>query len=113
MLNFVAYIICTIGGLILMKYSKEGIVFSLQNGSFDLHINVTMFFALILYGISFLLWTGIVTKNDLSFILPFSTAIVNVLSVTAGILLFSESFSVTKALGIALAIVGVVIMNIK
>lgn len=113
MATFVAYIVCTITGLILMKFSREGILINLEDGSFNLHINVTMFLALIMYGASFLLWTGIVTKNDLSFIMPFSTAIVNVLSVTAGVLLFSENLSLMKTFGIILAIAGVVIMTMK
>ncbi|MFP5521037.1 DMT family transporter [Peptococcus simiae] len=110
---FVAYIFFTMTGLLLMKFSQEGIVFALENGSFNLHINITMIFALVMYGISFLLWTSLVVNNDLGFILPFSTAIVNVLSVTAGILLFDESMTPLKALGIALAVCGVVIMNLK
>lgn len=110
---FIAYIFFTMSGLLLMKFSREGIVFALENGSFNLHINVTMLVALCMYGVSFLLWTSLVVNNDLGFILPFSTAIVNVLSVTAGILLFQESLTPMKALGIALAICGVVIMNLK
>jgi uncharacterized membrane protein len=54
-----------------------------------------------------------VVKNDLSFIVPFSSAIVNVLSVILGVLIFREYLNTYKIIGIAMAIIGVVLMNYK
>lgn len=113
MVNFVAYIFFTVGGLFLMKLSGQPISFALQNGTFHLDINGKMILALVMYASSFLIWTGIVAKNDLSFIVPFSSAIVNTLSILLGILIFQEDLNMHKIIGGVLAISGVMLMNYK
>ena len=113
MKNFIAYIFFTVFGLLLMKLSGQPIKFGINEGSFFLNISTKMLFALLSYGISFILWTGIVVKNDLSFIVPFSSAIVNLLSVALGVLMFHEYLNTYKIIGIAMAIIGVVLMNYK
>lgn len=111
MYNFIAYILFTVMGLFLMKLSGEPIKIGINEGLFFLNITIKMTLALLFYAASFFLWTGIVSKNDLSYIVPFSSAIVNVLSVTIGILIFQESISIYKITGIILAILGVAMMN--
>jgi len=111
--NFIAYIFFTVFGLFLMKLSGQPIEFGINEGAFFFNISTKMLLALLFYGGSFLLWTGIVVKNDLSFIVPFSSAIVNVLSVIIGVLIFHEHINTHKAIGIAMAIIGVILMNYK
>ncbi|MDX9871103.1 MAG: hypothetical protein RBT41_01635 [Clostridia bacterium] len=110
---FIAYIFFTVGGIFLMKLSGQPIGFALKNGVFHLDISGKMAVALLLYAVSFLLWTGIVAKSELSMIVPFSAAIVSTLSVLLGILIFREALSVFKTVGILLAIAGVVLMHYK
>jgi hypothetical protein len=109
--NFAAYIFFTLGGLVLMKLSGQPIGFILQNGTFHLDINWKMLLALVMYASSFLIWTGIVARNELSYIVPFSSAIVNTLSIIFGILMFQEDLNMYKVIGIILAIFGVMLMN--
>lgn len=111
MYNFIAYILFTVLGLFLMKLSGEPIKLGINEGLFIFNITLKMALALLFYGASFFLWTGIVTKNDLSYIVPFSSAIVNVISVVIGILIFQESINIYKIIGVMLAILGVVLMN--
>lgn len=113
MRNFIAYIFFTVFGLFLMKLSGQPIKFGINEGYLFFNISVKMFLALCFYAISFLLWTGIVVKNDLSFIVPFSSAIVNILSVFIGVLIFHENLNTYKAIGIIMAIIGVILMNYK
>ena len=113
MTNFIAYIFFTIMGLIMMKISGQPIKFGLNEGLIYFNISTKMALALIFYATSFLLWTGIIAKNDLSFIVPFSSAIVNVISVGLGIFIFQESVNMYKIIGIAMAIFGVILMNYK
>jgi drug/metabolite transporter (DMT)-like permease len=100
-------------GLIMMKVSGQPIKFGLDEGLVYFNISTKMILALIFYASSFLLWTGIVVKNDLSFIVPFSSAIINILSVGIGIYIFHESINIYKTIGILLAISGVILMNYK
>lgn len=111
--NFIAYIFFTVLGLFMMKLSAQPIGLGFQNGAFFLNISIKMIFALLFYITSFVLWTGIVVKNDLSFIVPFSSAIVNILSVIIGVLIFHEYMNIYKVIGIAMALSGVVLMNFK
>ena len=113
LVNFIAYIFFTVLGLFIMKFSGHPMQFSFKDGFFNFNIGSKMFLALIFYVTSFLLWTGIVAKNDLSFIVPFSSAIVNVLAVGLGIFFFHETMNVYKIIGIILAILGVILMNYK
>lgn len=113
MIKFIAYILCTTIGLILMKLSGTPIEVSLTRGTFGFNIDLIMVLALCFYGASFFLWTGIVAKNDLSFIVPLSTAIVNVISVGAGIMFFKDTVSIHKIAGICMAVAGVYLINLS
>lgn len=113
MKNFIAYIFFTVFGLCMMKLSGQPMKFGVNEGTIFFNISTKMFIALLLYAISFILWTGIVVENDLSFIVPFSSAIVNVLSVILGVLIFHEYLNTYKLIGIAMAIIGVILMNFK
>ncbi len=111
MSNFIAYIFFTVTGLFMMKFSGCPIEFGLNEGFFYFNISLKMASAMLFYLISFLLWTGIVAKNDLSYIVPFSSAIVNILSVGMGIFIFHEPVNIYKAVGLTMAILGVALMN--
>ena len=113
MKNFIAYIFFTMLGLFLMKLSGQPIKLEINGAAFFLNIRIEMFLALLFYGVSFILWTGIVVKNDLCFIVPFSSAIVNILSVILGVLIFREYLNGYKIIGIAMAIIGVCLMNYR
>lgn len=96
----------------MMKLSGQPIKLGLNEGVLFFNISFKMALALIFYASSFFLWTGIVAKNDLSFIVPFSSAIVNIISVGLGILVFNETINMYKLIGIGVAMIGVVLMNI-
>lgn len=110
---YVAYIFFTISGLILMKLGGTQISIAFRDGIFNMSLGIKLILALMMYGISFLFWTGIVAKNDLGYIVPLTSAITNIITVVVGILIFSESISFSKVIGIILATLGVILMNIK
>lgn len=110
---FVIYIIFTIGGLILMKLGGGQLSFGFKDGMIKGTIGVKLLLAFIMYGISFIVWSSIVAKNDLTYIMPIASAIVNILSVIVGVLIFKEVLSTTQVLGIIIATIGIIMMNIK
>ena len=111
--NFIAYIFFTVLGLFMMKFSGQPMKFGLNEGVFFFNVSTKMLLALLFYVASFILWAGIVVKNDLSFIVPFSSAIVNVISVVLGVFVFHEYLNTYKVIGIAMAVIGVILMNYK
>lgn len=110
---FIVYIFFTISGLIFMKLGAGQIGFGFKEGMFTGKIGSKLLLSFVLYGISFIIWSGIVAKNDLTYIVPFASAVVNILSVAIGVWLFKEVLSVTQILGIIIATIGVIMMNIK
>ena len=107
------YIILTISGLILMKYGQNTGSIAIEQGSILFSINWISFLGLVSYILSFLLYTKIVVKFDLSFIIPVTAGIVQVLTLVFGIILFKESITLLSIIGVALVIIGIVLMNIK
>lgn len=111
--NFIVYIFFTVSGLFLMKLSGEPMKFGINEGAFFFNISIKMLLALLFYITSFVLWTGIVVRNDMSYIVPFSSAIVNVISVVLGVFVFHEYINIYKVVGIAMAVAGLILMNYK
>ena len=107
------YIILAILGLILMKYGQNTGSIVIEQGSIIFSINWISLLGLISYILSFLLYTKIVVTFDLSFIVPVTAGIVQVLTLVFGIMLFNETISVLSIIGVVLVIAGIVLMNIK
>ena len=107
------YIILAILGLVLMKYGQNTGSVSIEGGSILFSINYISLLGLISYILSFLLYTKIVVSFDLSFIVPVTAGVIQVLTLLFGIFLFKETISILSIVGVILVIVGIVLMNIK
>ena len=107
------YVILTILGLILMKLGQNTGTISVDQGDVLFSINYISLLGLISYILSFLLYTRIIVNFNLSFIVPVTAGIVQILTLGFGIILFNETISKLSIIGVTLVIVGIVIMNIK
>jgi len=107
------YILLTTGGLVLMKLGNNAGSIAVQNSTVNFSVNVISLLGLIIYIISFLMFTKIITTYDLSYIYPIVTGIVQVLSLAAALLIFKEHLTWFGIIGIVLVIGGIVIMNIN
>ena len=113
MKTYIAYIFFTMSGLILMKLGGGQLDLGVNDGKFEFTIGFKLLVAFLMYGVSFLIWSGIVAKSNLTYIVPLSSAIINVLSVIVGIMIFNESLSIKQIAGIIVASIGIVLMNLK
>ncbi len=107
------YLCFTTGGLVLMKLGNNAGTIAISDGTLNFNINLISMLGLVLYIVSFLLFTKIVTTYDLSFILPILTGITQILSLIAALLIFKERVTIQGFIGIALIIIGIVVMNFK
>lgn len=109
-----AYVLTTSSALISLKYASGNSAL-LQFVHNKLQVNFSFLAALgiFLYGTSFLLYTYLISKFDLGYIIPLTTALVYILIFTASAFIFNENFTVFKLAGIALILGGVVLINIK
>ena len=107
------YIFLYLSGLILMKLGVNTGEFVLNQGTITFSINVISLLGLVCYILSFLVFTSIVVKFDLSYIVPLTSGVVQVLTLISGFIIFKENISIKGIIGAILIITGIVIMNVK
>lgn len=108
------YVLATSFALIFLKLgSGSGAPFSFVNSKLHLNLGWYSSAGFVLYGISFLLYTYLISKYDLGYILPLVTAFVYIGIFIASYFIFNEVFTATKIFGIALIFTGLVFLNLK
>lgn len=108
------YALTSSAGLVLLKLgSKSGAPLSFIENK--LHVNFSFYVigGFFLYGLSFLIYTYLISKNDLGYIVPVSTALVYIFIFTASFIIFKEVFTPMKIAGIFLILGGLVLLNIN
>lgn len=108
------YVITTAAALVVLKLgSKDGAFAEFINGKLALHLTPYTIGGIVLYGTSFLLYMYLISKFDLGYIIPLTTALVYILIFIASFVIFKESFTAIKIAGIILIVIGVALLNIK
>ncbi len=106
------YVLTTSAGLIILKLgTKNGLPLSFANGKLHLNFNAVAIGGIILYGLSFILYMWLIAKNDLGYIIPLTTALVYIIIFVASYLVFRETFTITKILGVTFIISGLILLN--
>ena len=106
------YVLFTTGGLVCLKLGGNSLGLSLKNG-LNFKIGYITLLGFILYIGSFLMWQKLLATYDLSYIVPITTGIVQVVVLLASYFIFRESISLTNFIGIVFVIVGVILISIK
>lgn len=106
------YLFLTTAGLFCMKKGTTAPTIEMSK---DLIFKIGPLNALgfILYIFSFLLWQKLVSLYDLSFIVPLSMGIIQVLVLLLGYFYFKENITKLNLVGIILIIIGIVLISIK
>jgi multidrug transporter EmrE-like cation transporter len=108
------YALTTSAGLVSIKIGTAGEGLArITDGKFQLHVTAMSILGIFLYGVSFLLYTYLISKFDLGYIIPVTTGIVYILIFIASFWIFKEQFTLVKCIGIALVLVGVALLNLK
>lgn len=108
----IVYLLFSLLGLTFMKWgSMEGkkVIFQVLQMKFTLFSFIGYF----CYIISFLLYTFIITKFDLSYIIPILGGMINILIFIIGIGVFHEKFTIFSVIGCLCIVTGVWVMNWK
>lgn len=109
----VAYIILTIIGLVLMKLGGNTGTIAISGLDFSFSMSFISLLGFISYILSFLLFTNIVVKFNLSYITPITSGLIQIFTLISGFFIFKENISVNGIIGAGLVISGIVVMNIK
>lgn len=108
------YVAATSLGLIFIKLGTgEGLPVKLDSGKLQFQFNFFVFAGIILYGASFILYLYLISKNDLGYIIPLTTALVYIVIFFASYAIFHEVFTIMKIMGISLIVIGLIILNLK
>lgn len=111
---FIAYFLFTCSGLTLIKYgSIVKDVLTLKVPIVDISLSIYSLLGIVCYGVSFLLYTVLVSRHDLSFLTPLTVGVTSVLIFASAALFFHESITIAKVIGLAIIITGVIIINIS
>ncbi len=110
----VAYVALTSLGLIAIKIGTGNSqqVWQLSD-KLTLPLNIPMILGVLLYTLSFLVYIFLISKFELSYIIPVATALVYVVVFAAAFLFFKEHFTLLKLVAIVFIIVGVMLLNTK
>lgn len=109
----VMYILLTIAGLVLMKVGGNTGNIKLEKDCFIFSMSFLSLLGFICYIASFLIFTNIVVKFKLSYIMPITAGLIQVLTLLSGYIVFKENVTINGIIGVILVILGIVVMNIK
>ena len=110
---FVAYFIFTCLGMVLIKLGgrpSENILFTLP--VVDFRVTALTFIGFFVYGLSFLLYTILLTRYELSFLNPVTIGITSILIFASAALVFGEAITLAKIAALLLIVGGVIIINV-
>jgi drug/metabolite transporter (DMT)-like permease len=108
------YVLATSSALIALKWgAKSGSLAQFIDHRLQLNVNPYAIIGITLYGTSFLLYTFLISKYDLGYIIPLTTAFVYIIIFLASFLIFKEAFTLFKVMGIVLIVGGLILLNIK
>lgn len=113
MVLFIIYVILSTSGLILFKLGSNNLSIGLSKSIFSMNLPFLSLMGLLCYLCSFLLWMYLISKSDISFIVPLGVAVTNIAVLIGSYVILKESISGASIVGTILIIIGVIVMNIK
>lgn len=107
------YILFASFGQILFKLgTNKKFDFSFLNGNINIGLNINSIIGIVLYLVSFLLFTFILSKFDLTYILPILTGILCTFTFVLSIVVLGEKVNIIQIIGMVLIAVGIIFVNL-
>ena len=106
------YFLFTTLGVLGIKLGGDSLIFSLKNG-FILKMSLLTLAGFLCYFVSFALWQKLLVSFDLSYIVPVTTGIMQIVVFIIGIFIFKETSNLYSFLGVCLIIVGIFLLSMK
>lgn len=108
----VLYLLLSASGLIFFKLgSVNSISIVSVKGIINLKISTLSILGIINYILSFLIYLGLVSKYNLSYIVPITSGVIQIIILFASFFIFKETVEIKNIIGTALVIVGVFLIN--
>lgn len=107
------YMLLSVSGIVLIRAGSGRTALALADGLVQLKVDGATIGGLCCYVISFLMFIKVISMYELSYIVPITTGIVQVLILLAALFLFHERVSTVNLIGVTVVIFGIVLMNLK
>ena len=105
------YIVLNSSGQLLIKMGALQLTHN--HAFFELIKNYKLITGIFLFGLSFLTWIVILTKNDLSYAFPFAVGLGYASVIVLSVLVLKEPVSLIQWSGILLVGIGIIIMSLQ
>lgn len=112
LLLFMVYAVLSSGGLVLFKLGGQDAALQLGKAGFSLSLSWKMLLGIFCYLCSFLLWLVIVARTQLTFAMPLSVGVVNILVFLGSAKFLGEQITPTKVAGLVVIVLGLFILSI-
>ena len=109
---FAVYALLSAGGLVLFKLGGRDAALELGRTGFSVSLSWKMLLGIFCYLCSFLLWLVIVSRTQLTFAMPLSVGVVNILVFLGSARFLGEQITPTKILGLAVIVLGLFLIRI-
>lgn len=108
----IIYAFCTVGGLIFFKYgSNKCFEVGFSSKNLLININIYSIIGLTLYVSSFILYMFILSKYDVTYIMPILSVFTTIGIYFMAIIFLNEPFSWYRFAGTLIIIVGALVVN--
>lgn len=105
------YFIFAVSGSTLLKYGGLEHMKTLFHVPFvNMNVSLVTLIGFVCYGISFLVYTVLLNKFELSFISPLTAGVVYVLLMITAFVIFKEPITTMKIIGSILILMGILFM---
>ena len=112
MILFIVYAILSASGIILFKLGSTGISLEITKSVFGFQMSYYSLIGLLCYIVSFILWMVIISKNDVSYIVPIGLAVTNLLILIGSYAILGEQLSLMKIVGVGVILLGIALLNL-
>lgn len=100
-------------GMYLIKLGAETTELSKVNSVLNFNVSLQTIAGFICYVASFLVYMYLISKYNLSYIIPLATAFLYIFILIISIFILKEPFTLIKGIGFFLILIGVILLNIK
>lgn len=111
MVLFIIYVILSSSGIILFKLGSSDLSIKVINNQLNMNFPGLSLLGLFCYLLSFILWMIIISKSDVSFIVPLGLGLTNVLILVGSSVILKEEISLYGIIGIVLILAGTLLIN--
>lgn len=108
------YAVLSVSGVVLFKIgSTVTLSIAVSRNVFSMQISWLSVLGLSCYVISFLMYMWMVSKNNISYLVPVASGIVYILTMLSSVLVLKEQVGKGQLLGISFILIGLLLMNLK